>query len=370
MPENSGFHPRPHLSTVIACPHGGIDVVELRTLGVQRDDILDFSASTNPLGPSPATLAAIARLTPEEIARYPDGSSVELLEALASHLHMAAGRIVLGNGSAEILWLLALAYLSPGDSVVTIGPTFGEYERAAAVAGARLLEYRAVAEADFQPDLETVIASVRQERPRLVFLCNPNNPTGVLLNRHAVLELLDAVSDGLLIVDEAYGAFADDMPHLLEDIDRGNLLLLRSMTKDCGLAGLRVGYAVASEDVICALHRVQPPWSLNVMAQVAARAALNDWAHVARARIEVDSARSYLVGQLRRLGFDTGRTATNFLLVRVGSGALFRRALLERGVCVRDCASFGLPEYVRIGIRTRTECAHLFAAIEESLQHA
>jgi histidinol-phosphate aminotransferase len=218
-------------------------------------------------------------------------------------------------------------------------------------------------------------AAIRRTCPRLVFLCNPNNPTGVLLDRAVVTRLLAALQEGLLVVDEAYAAFADDAPRLSPLLGDGRLVLLRSLTKDYGLAGLRLGYALGASTVVAALDRVRPPWNVNAAAEVAGLAALADEAHLARARGEVVTARAYLVDALPHLGLGVYPPAANFLLVDVGGtplgdGQAFRSALLRYGICVRDCASFGLPSCVRIGVRTRPACARLVAAVTEVLRHA
>jgi len=182
------------------------------------------------------------------------------------------------------------------------------------------------------------------------------------------------------VVDEAYVAFVDAAPDLTPLLADGRLLLVRSLTKDYGLAGLRLDYALGAPDVIDALDRVRPPWNVNAMAEAAGLAALADGAHLARAQREVADARTYLVGALTDLGLRVYPATANFLLVDVqrwqrgdvvgSDGRAFRAALLRHGICVRDCASFGLPDCVRIGVRTQSACARLVAATAEALAHA
>jgi histidinol-phosphate aminotransferase len=361
---------------VPACPHGGIGDAELRALGLRRADILDFSASTNPLGPSPRVAEALTGLAAGgDLGRYPDDGCPRLREALAVHTGCSPDQLIVANGSVEILWLLALAYLGPGDRVLVVGPTFGEYARAARIAGAAVVEWRAAEARSFRPDPDALAAAIRRTCPRLVFLCNPNNPTGVLLDRAVVTHLLATLQEGLLVVDEAYAAFADDAPRLSPLLGDGRLVLLHSLTKDYGLAGLRLGYALGASTLIATLDRVRPPWNVNAMAEVAGLAALADEAHLASARGEVVTARAYLVNALRHLGLRVYPPAANFLLVDVGctpvgDGQAFRSALLHYGICVRDCASFGLPSCVRIGVRTLAACARLVAAAAEVLAGA
>lgn len=367
MPETS-IPPRGHIGSIEVCPHGSIGDAELRSLGLRRDDVIDLSASTNPLGPSPRVMEAIRALTPEEVGRYPEDGGGMLREALAMHLGLPPERILPANGAVEILWFLALAYLSPGDAALVVGPTFGEYARAGRVAGARIVEYRARPEDGFIPDAGRIVEMAHAVGARMIWLCNPNNPTGVVLDREALLRLKDGLS-GLLAVDEAYASFADDMPDLTDALDH-NLVLVRSLTKDGGLAGLRAGYALGCDEVIAHLNRVRPPWTVNVAAQRAAVAAIADIDHLERARAEVRRARDYLVSALARLGLRAVNDRTNFLLVHVGDGSSLRVALLRRGICVRDCTSFGLPAYIRIGIGTQEECAALVDALREEMTGA
>ena len=300
-------------------------------------------------------------------SRYPDDQCRELRVALAAQLGSGVDNIVVGNGSAELIWLLALAYLRPDDTVLIVGPTFGEYERAAAVHGARAVVYRAQESEDFLPDVTEIIGLVQSQTPRLVFLCNPNNPTGFYLRSDSVERLLAACDDSLLVVDEAYIGFVSGPDCLLDLVDRG-AVLLRSMTKDCGLAGLRLGYAVASQEVSETLTKVRPPWSVNAVAQAAGLAALADVQHLATAREAVAESKTYLAAELTRLGLRVVPSAANFVMVRVGDARRFRAALLARRCCVRDCTSFSLPEFIRIGVRPLADCRTLVTAIREAMR--
>jgi histidinol-phosphate aminotransferase len=165
------------------------------------------------------------------------------------------------------------------------------------------------------------------------------------------------------VVDEAYLPFCDSPPDLLPLLPSGRLVLLRSMTKDYGLAGLRLGYTVAVPYLAGALQRVRPPWNVSAASQAAGLAALDEEEHVRQGRRAAAEARDYLTGELASLGLRVVPSAANFILARVGDGAAFRSALMERGVCVRDCASFGLPAYVRVGMRPLPECQRLVDAV-------
>ena len=354
------IRPRPEVEGLQSAVHGGPNRRELGILGFESRKVLDFSVNTNPLGPSPVALAALSSV---EVGTYPDPDATELCQALARQLSVPVESVIAGNGSVELLWLLALAYLRAGDRVLIVGPTFGEYEVAARLMGAEVRIYRAESDADFQPDIAEVCRQIRTTAPRLVFLCNPNNPTGVYLPQSAVEEILEAIEDGLLVLDEAYIGFVEGGWNSIPLALGRNVVVLRSMTKDYALAGLRLGYVVAHPEVTRILRRVRPPWNVNAAAQVAGLASLSDGMHLARGRAAVAAALVFLRAGLHRLGFRVLPTAANFFLVEVGDATALYAHLLARSIRVRDCTSFGLPAYVRIAARPLAECEELLAAI-------
>ena len=202
----------------------------------------------------------------------------------------------------------------------------------------------------------------------MVFLCNPNNPTGAYLERDAVEQLNTAVGEsGLLVLDNAYAELSDCRWDPLPLLGRGNLVILSSMTKDHALAGVRLGYMVAEPSFVAAVRRLQPAWSVNAVAQAVGIAALEDVAHVARAREVVLEAKAYLYRELEKLRVTVTPSSTNFILTRVGDAAKVRSALLHRCMAVRDCTSFGLPEHIRIAARRPQECARLIEALRDVL---
>jgi L-threonine-O-3-phosphate decarboxylase len=347
------IRPRAHVAALRPVHHGSISDAELAGLGLRRDQVIDFSTNTNPLGPSAASVAAARQAV---WTHYPDDGAARLKAAVAEREGVGLDEVVVGNGSAELIWLVALAFLGPGDRTTVVGPTFGEYARAAAIVGAAVDESRARSDDDFAPPLDALAGRAA----RVAWVCDPNNPTGQLIGSARLAELAEAASETLLVVDEAYAPFVDGwrpwgrLP--------GNVVRLRSLTKDGAMPGLRLGYAVAAPAVARALDAVRPPWSVNAVAQAAGLAALADEAHLAAARDEVGRARAYVAGELTRLGWRVHPSSANFMLVEVGDAAETRAALLRRGVVVRDCASFGLPGHVRIGLRPVDECARLVAA--------
>ena len=367
---------RPEIAQVTGCPHGGIDYAELEAVGVSSDGVIDFSANLNPFGPPPEvvqTLCDASHRSVEAVGRYPDSEAIHLRRSLAKALGVGPENIVAGNGSTELIRLTALAYFGKGDRVLIVEPTFGEYQVACRITGATVIEQRLSRGNDFQPDVDEMVDLIRRHRPKGIFVCNPNNPTGRYLSREGLERILDAASDCLVVLDEAYVGFVDNawsslslaLRSLPAGEEGGSLLILRSMTKDYAMAGLRLGYAVATEEIITTLRRVCPPWNVNVLAQKTGVTAVASDRYLRRCKRELRKARSYLVAELSRLGLPPLRSEANFFLVEVGDARKFRRELLERGVLVRDCSSFGLPHYVRIAPRTLPECRSLVDSIRE-----
>lgn len=343
--------------------HGAPDYAELERLGLDPEGVLDFSVNSNPYGPSPAVREAVARVP---LDCYPDREALALRRALAERLDVLPARIVVGNGTAELIWLVAFAFLQPMDRVLVAGPTFGEYCRAASLMGAQVQTWIARPEQEFATDPEEVEQRIRETRPRMVFVCNPNNPTGTIVPPEAMAAWAYAYPGTLFVIDEAYLAFAPGLKSALS-LGADNILVLRSMTKDYALAGLRLGYAVGHGPIIAALSRVRPAWNVNALAQAAGLAALGDEAHRRQSLQALAQAREELVTGMAELGLPPLPSATHFFLVRVEDGAAFRRTLLRQGILVRDCASFGLPAYVRIATRRPEENARLLEAIRTIL---
>ncbi len=344
--------------------HGAPDHAELRRLGLRPADVLDFSTNINAYGPSPTVRDAIVR-TPLDC--YPDPEALALRAALAEHLGVSPQRILAGNGSSELIWLAALAFLRPRDRVLVIGPTFAEYARMAALMDARLRTCLAREENHFALSLQEVSNDIAHWRPHLVFLCNPNNPTGTVLDPYTIRYWTEIYPHTLFIVDESFVAFVPGLDSAI-GANHVNVLLLRSMTKDFALAGLRLGYAVGAEELIASLARARPPWSVNALAQAAGIAALRDQSHLSHSLELLAAAKSELMAALAALGMQVLPSAAPFFLVRVGDGAAVRLALLRQGILIRDCASFGLPAYIRICTRRPEENARLIAALREVIR--
>ncbi len=353
------LHPKPTIESLEVCEHGGPNYTELEGMGITPGEVLDFSVSSNPFGPPPGVREA---LSTSAIDHYPDREATGLRRHLAQKLGVAPQNILAGNGCVELIRLAALAYFGPGDRVLIIEPTFGEYEVACRIAGSQPLKQWMGVEGFGVRDIVDII---QREHPKGVFLCNPNNPTGQYLPQGDFEQILSVCEDSLLILDEAYIAFVDRAWSFLEMIPGGNLLILRSMTKDYALAGLRLGYAISHQGVIDALRKVCPPWNVNAVAQQAGILALEEEEYLTQCKIKLRQSRDFLVRELTEIGLPPLPSEANFFLVKVGDAGRLRHQLLRKGILIRDCTSFGLPDYIRIAPRTLPECHRLIATIKE-----
>jgi L-threonine-O-3-phosphate decarboxylase len=345
--------------------HGALDYRELAALGLRAEDVLDFSANTNPFGLSPGAGEALRGIA---LDRYPDREARAVREAFAARMGVPVEHVTAGNGASELIGLVAQAFLQPDDDVLFLGPTYGEYARAAGLRGARLHTCQSTPASHFQWNAAEVEHALAEVTPRLVFVCNPNNPTGRLLPRAVLDSWRREHPQTLFVVDEAYLEFTSAPSavalstgtHAAE-----NLLVLRSMTKAYGLAGLRLGFALGAPALMQAIEAVRPPWNVNALAQAAGVAALADHEHLRASLTQLEAAKQQLLVDLREIGLAPLESATSFFLVQVDDGRRVRGALLARGLVVRDCASFGLPQYIRISTQRPEHNARLVAALRE-----
>lgn len=354
--------PRRAVRELVSDQHGGLNYARLRAEGVAPEEVLDFSVNSNPFGPPASVGEALTRVA---ISRYPDPEAGLLRERLAALHGVPLAHVRVTNGTAEAIWLLALVYLEPGDPVLILGPTFGEYRVASEIAGAQPHLLCSQEEKHFQPDPDALVDRIRALQPRLVWLCNPNNPTGVYLKEDGVRALLTACerAGSLLIVDEAYVNFVASAWDSVRLLDSGHLVILRSMTKDFALAGLRLGYVLGSGETVGALGKVQPPWSVNGAAQVAGLVALDalDEYREAWRRLRVLADEFYRM--LGGRGLTVLPSATHFFLIRTGNGDRAREELWRERILVRSCRSFGLPAHIRVATRFPEENERLALAL-------
>lgn len=344
--------------------HGGADPAELRRLGLDPARVLDLSVNTNPYGPCPEVLAAIAAAP---VDRYPDPSGRDTREAMAAALDVAPDAIALGNGAADLLWTLARALPRGDRPALIVEPTFSELRAALAAAGAPAIEWRARPEDDFAIDLDAIAAAARASRAALVYLCTPNTPTGVTAPAPAIAAWAAALGDVHVILDQSFLSLSDRAGDAAVAMPP-NVTRVRSLTKDHAIPGVRVGYLLAAPVITARVEAHRPAWTTGGHALAAARAACAAIDFVADSRRRVLADRARLDASLRRLGLAPVPSSTGFVLVPVGDAAALRHRLLTcRHVLVRDCASFGLPGFVRIAARPPGDQARLVAALEEEL---
>ena len=341
----------------------GKPVEELqRELGLTR--VIKLASNENPLGPSPKAMAVINEGV-ATLHRYPDGGAFRLRQAIADRWKVSAEQVILGNGSDEILGLLARTFLSPGDEAVMADQTFVMYKMEVMAAHGKAV---LVPLAQWRHDVMAMAAAIT-ERTRLLFLCNPNNPTGTMVSADEVTRLLARVPEHVVIVfDEAYFEYvrSSEFPDSMAYVKRGrNAIVLRTFSKIYGLAGLRIGYGVTTPEIANFLNRVRPPFNANSLAQRAALAALDDDEHVANSRAVNQTGMDQVVNGLRTLGLAPIASETNFVYFDVGrDGRRVFDALLRQGVIVRHIEG----RMIRVTIGQAEENKTFLAALEQVLQ--
>lgn len=346
----------------------GKPIAELaREMGLPESDIVKLASNENPLGASPRVLAAIENVM-MELARYPDGNGFTLKTALAERHGVGLEQIVLGNGSNDVLELAARAFLTPQTSAVYSQHAFAVYPLATQAVGARGIEAPAK---DFGHDPEALLAAIERDT-RILFIANPNNPTGTLLDPAQLLGLIERVPENVLVVlDEAYTEY---LPDAMKSDSVGwlkrfpNLIVTRTFSKAYGLAGLRVGYALAGKPVADMLNRVRQPFNVNSLAQAAAVMAMQDDAFLDEC-LEINRAGMVqLTEGFQRLGLAWIPSYGNFVAVRVGNAAAINLSLLKQGVIVRPVANYGLPEHLRVSVGLEGENKVFLQALERALE--
>jgi len=355
----------PHIASI--SPYvPGKPMAELeRELGLSST--IKLASNENPLGPSPKVFRAL-RAHLSEINRYPDGSAFELTRALAAKLEVAPGSILLGNGSNEVIDIAVRTFLRPGEEVVSAAGAFVVYQLATQAAGGTNV---VVPMRDHTHDLPVMAAAVTP-RTRLVFIANPNNPTGTWVPERAVERFLDALPPGVIAVfDEAYYEYVArrNFPDILRRVRGGRpVFSLRTFSKAYGIAGLRVGYLVGPPEYVAEMNKVREPFNTNHLAQVAAVAALADERHLRRVVRLNKRERLRLGSELAALGLEVVPSEANFLLVGVRrDGNALYQELLRRGVIVRPVGNYGYPRHLRVTVGVPEENDRFLAALREAL---
>lgn len=351
---------RPEAVAHVRAVHGGANAT------VPGRPLLDFSSNMTPAGIPPQ----VGRMRPDpgSVYDYPDPQCRNLIRRLARYVRLAAAHLVAGNGAVEIIYDFC-RIMPRATRVLVSAPTFGEYEAASRLAGLRVSFLNSM---DLHTDLSGLVSAIPERG--CVFICNPNNPTGTLLDKSEVLEVADAASarSSLVFVDEC---FTEMVPRRRESVishvrSRDNLVVLRSLTKSFGLAGLRIGYAAAPVHVASLLARVQVPWSVNAVAQKAGLAALDSPGHINRTRKIISKEYEFLYNTINKIpGMRCYESAANFILIRTRrDSARLQRDLMRCGILVRDCRSFRNLDchHIRIAVRDHHDNLLLVRALREA----
>jgi len=337
-----------------------------RELGIPAGSIIKVASNENPFGPSPLAIAAMQKAV-NGVNLYPDGNAFYLKQKLAAKLGIEPANLILGNGSNEIIEFVAHALLAPGDNVVVSQYCFAIYPIVAKMFGADVITVPAT---NYGHDLRRMVEAITA-KTRIIFVANPNNPTGTLASREEVVAFVNDVPDDvLLVMDEAYIEFLDDPVDLVPLIRLGtrkNLVLMRTFSKIYGLAGLRIGYGIGGADLVSAFEKIRQPFNANLMAQVAALAALDDDAHVRKTRQNNAVGLEFFSRAFRSLNLEYVPSHANFILVRVGSGQKVFDAMQRQGVITRPMGGYQMPEWIRISIGTPEENERCLEALKKSL---
>ncbi len=338
---------------------------------VQREfglsNVVKLASNENPLGPSPLAIQAM-RQAMETVHWYPESAATALREALAERWGVAPDMVLVSNASDNVLTLIAQALLNPGEEAITCVPTFSAYEHVVRVAGGNPVYLPLKG---FRFDLDAIRRAI-SPRTKLVFVCNPNNPTGTIVSR----DEFDAFATALpphvvLVVDEAYGEYVEspEYPDTLAHVKAGrNVVVVRTFSKIYGLAGLRVGYAIAPREIIGLLSRVREPFPVNRLAQAAALAALGDAGHVENSRRVNSAGKEFLYRELAVRGLSYVPTEANFILIDTGCDAdVLFRAMLRLGVIVRPASIWGMPTCIRVTIGTAEQNERFMDALDRAM---
>ena len=350
-------------------PGKPIEEVE-REIGVKN--VIKLASNENCFGPSPMAVAAI-RKAMRNVNRYPDSSSFYLKKKLSGVLGVGEDSLIFGNGSDEVICMAMRAFVGDGDEVVIARSTFLIYEIAAQAQNARIKLVPMTRNLKY--DLKEMKKAITP-RTKMVFIANPDNPTGTYITKKELDEFLHGLPEKLIIfLDEAYFEFANrsfkDYPNGLDYLKRPGIIVARTFSKVYGLAGLRIGYAVSSPEVISYMERTREPFNINILAQVGALAALDDEAFLKKTIAHVEIEREFLYSAFRKMGLEYVRSATNFVIVNVGRDckSVFN-GLLKEGVIVRDMKAWNLDTFIRVTVGTKAENRKFIAALKKVLAYS
>lgn len=335
-----------------------------RELGLNPEDIVKLASNENPLGPSPLAQNAIVKEA-SSAHIYPDGGGYKLRSALAEKFDLDISNTVLGNGSNEIIELLCHTFLNPDAELIAAEHAFVVYKLMATLFGAQYIE---VPDPGFVHDLDAMAAAIT-DKTRLVFIANPNNPTGTIVSEEEIDRFMDKVPEHVVVVfDEAYNEFLKDAPDTLKYVrEGGNVCVLRTFSKAQGLAALRIGYGLASKPLANLLNKARQPFNTNAIAQAGALAAINDQEHIDATVSNNDRGLELLHSEFEKRGLEFVPSVANFVLVNVGGGDRVFKEMLAQGVIVRTMSGYKLPDWIRVSIGTPKENARFLEVLDTVL---
>ncbi len=334
------------------------------------ENVIKLASNENPLGPSPKAVKAI-KDSLEEINLYPDGSCYNLTKDLGAFLGVEPSSLIVGNGSDEILKLLAETFINEGDEAIMAEPSFSEYDFCVNLMAGKMIKIPV--DRHYVHDLDKMAAAIT-DKTKLIFICNPNNPTGTIISKEKMAEFMKKVPSHVIIVfDEAYFEYVDDPDYIsgLEYLkeDRKNIIVLRTFSKVYGLSGLRIGYGIANPKLIEWVSRAREPFNVNSLAQIAARSALKDGAFLEKSLLLNKTGKKYLYREFQKRNLSYVPTQANFIFVdlEADSKMIFRQ-LLKQGVIIRTGDIFGYPNYIRVTIGTEAENERFITALDKILK--
>lgn len=335
-----------------------------RELGLR--EVMKLASNENPLGVSPRSMRAI-RKNLSLVNRYPDSNGFYLKKKLARYFNLDLANIVLGNGSDELIDIIIKTFVEKDENVLTADVTFLEYRIISQVNDRQVIT---VPLRYFKFDLDRMLRQINK-KTKLIFIANPNNPTGTYVNKDELKNFLNDLPEGIILVlDEAYDVFIDvhDFPEGRHYIKNKNIIVLKTFSKAYGLAGLRIGYALARPELSAYMERARQPFNTNMLAQVAAQAALGDKKFLRKTRKLIWEGKNYLYAQLSQIGIAYVPSVANFILVDVGrDGLAVFREMLKYGVIVRDMQQYGLKNFIRVTIGTKRENQKFIRALKKVL---
>jgi len=354
----------PQLETLVPYEPGKPIEDVARELGLDPSEIIKLASNENPIGPSPKAVEAM-KLAAESANFYPDGGGYKLRTAIAQKFGLERSNIVLGNGSNEIIEFVGHAFLQAGDDIVVADHAFVVYKLMATLFGANTIE---VPDPGFVHDLEAMAAAVTPKTKQL-FIANPNNPTGTLVEIDAIERLLDQIPDHVIvIIDEAYYEFLDTPPDTLKFVREGrNVVVLRTFSKIQGLAALRIGYGLAPASIAELLQKTRQPFNANAIAQEGALAGLLDQEHQDKTKALTDEGRAFLESSFKDMGLEYVPSHANFVLVKVGDGDAVFADMMKQGVIIRAMRGYKLPEWVRISVGTMEQNRRCIEVLKDVL---